>query len=81
MGDGSYVSGLRVIALDFNTEQLKEGMEEIKFLVSENSSFKKPLAIKYCGGGFGGYVLAIFEEECERDSVVQRNERYIAMAG
>ena len=48
--------------------QLAEGMEPLK--VIEGS-----IAHKYCGGGFGGYALYLFNDFLARDKAVEEIDR------
>jgi hypothetical protein len=55
--------------------QVDEGMERLpgdEGCVDPNVRFKdqqRPLAWKYCGGGWGGYALYLFESSSDRDKV------------
>ena len=46
--------------------QLKEGMCEL-------TDFEGALAKKYCGGGWGGYALYLFEHDTQRNSFIDSN--------
>lgn len=52
--------------------QLKEGMEPLP-------GAEGMLAHKYCGGGFGGYALYLFEETEKRDAFVANNEEALSI--
>lgn len=47
--------------------QLSEGMQELP-------SVEKSLAKKYCGGGWGGYALYMFENSKDRNTFVEKNK-------
>ena len=50
--------------------QMKEGMLPLP-------EIDTAIACKYCGGGFGGYAMYLFETEKDRDSFVTNNELVI----
>ena len=52
--------------------QIQEGMEPLP-------QFPSALAQKYCGSGFGGYALYIFEKESDRDVFVRDNDAAMAI--
>lgn len=47
--------------------QRAEGMHELAG-AAELAESMKPLAAKYCGGGFGGYAVYLFSEDAHRDA-------------
>ena len=60
--DGAALAGLAAaVAMSYRV-QLGEGMDELPQ--------RGELAKKYCGGGWGGYALYLFEEQAARDAVV-----------
>lgn len=52
--------------------QMDEGMEPLPVC-------EKALAMKYCGGGFGGYALYLFSEASARDEFVAQSENHLAI--
>lgn len=51
----------------YHQTQLDEGMDSLESLPGS-------MAHKYCGGGYGGYVLHLFAEERDRDLAVANHE-------
>ena len=56
----------------YHAAQIDEGMEPLP-------EADKALAKKYCGGGFGGYALYLFEEQADRDVWVAADEKHRAI--
>lgn len=52
--------------------QIEEGMKPLPVIPNA-------IASKYCGGGFGGYALYLFESKQDRDKAVFLNENLIAI--
>ena len=52
--------------------QLAEGMEPLP-------EIDGAIAQKYCGGGYGGYALYLFEDQSLRDQAIEENERMRAV--
>jgi hypothetical protein len=51
----------------YHKMQLKEGMEPLP-------PADGMLAHKYCGGGFGGYALYLFDDPAKREAFVENTE-------
>jgi hypothetical protein len=47
----------------YHATQLEEGMEPL-------TEIEGAIARKYCGGGYGGYALYLFEEPAARDAAI-----------
>ena len=70
--DGVWAGSLKQIAAGVRASyavQRGEGMEPLPGESSDAAlTASKPLAWKYCGGGFGGYALYLFGEAKQRDA-------------